>query len=234
MGVSTSAGAKLYIGTTASNGVTDTYTEVGQIVTIPEYGRKYNVVKYTPLDFRGTLKFKGSYDDGSLAVDIGKDATDAGQVLCIAAVNIDLDYNFQISLNDAVAPSSATGITVSVASPGVVADPAHGLPVNTAVIFSGTGTLPTGLALATTYYIKTVTDAGHYTLSATLGGSAINTTGSMTGTVTRTTVPAPTSQLLKAKVTSYTTKIGSADSVIGSTLTLEVASGSIVETPHIP
>lgn len=74
--------------------------------------------------------------------------------------------------------------TISIASPGVVTWTAHGRKANDPIRFTTTGALPTGLATATTYYVKTVLDANTFTLSTTAGGSAISTTGSQSGTHT--------------------------------------------------
>ena len=74
----------------------------------------------------------------------------------------------------------ATVVTVSIASPGVVTWNAHGLAANTAVVFTTTGALPTGLVAGTTYYVTSPT-TNTFQLSATSGGTAINTTGSQSG-----------------------------------------------------
>lgn len=78
------------------------------------------------------------------------------------------------------------GFAISIASPGVVGFTDHGLAANTPIAFSNfksdfTGHLPTGLAVGTTYFVKTVLDADRFTVSATAGGTAINTTGSQSG-----------------------------------------------------
>jgi hypothetical protein len=83
----------------------------------------------------------------------------------------------------AIAGQKAT-VTMTIASPGVVAYTAHGLSADTPIVFTTTGALPTGLTAGTTYYVKTVSDADHFTVAATVGGSAINTTGSQSGTHT--------------------------------------------------
>jgi len=75
-------------------------------------------------------------------------------------------------------------VTLAVASPGVVGWTDHGLPVNAAVEFSTTGTLPTGLVAGTTYYIETVVDADSFNVSATPGGAQIDFTVSESGTHT--------------------------------------------------
>lgn len=67
-------------------------------------------------------------------------------------------------------------VSVSVASPAVVTHVGHTYQNNDPVIFTA-GTLPTGLALNTTYFVRGVS-AGSYNLSLTTGGANINTTGS--------------------------------------------------------
>lgn len=81
---------------------------------------------------------------------------------------------------------SATA-TVTIASPAVVTDTANGLAENSALSFTTTGALPTGLVVGVVYYIKTRLSVNTYTLSATVGGAAINTTGTQSGTHTRVT-----------------------------------------------
>jgi hypothetical protein len=234
-GVSTAAGAKLFIGTTALVGATDTFVEVGEITGIPEFGRVYNEVKYSPLNSRGVQKFKGSFDDGSVSVPLGKDLTDDGQAALVVALDVDADYNFKVVDNDDVPPVSFTGVSMTAASPGVVTATAHGLAPNTSIVFpTGTTGLPTGVTAGTTYYVKAVLTADTFTISTTPGGTALVTTGSPTGTYSLSTVPQGSTQVFKAKVMSHTTKRDNSDSVIMSTVLLSIKSGSIVETAHLP
>jgi hypothetical protein len=88
-GVSTAAGSTLYIGTTASVASTDSFTAVGEVTEIPEFGRQYNEIKYAPLSSRAVQKFKGSYDDGSVTISMGKDLSDAGQAAMLVARDSD-------------------------------------------------------------------------------------------------------------------------------------------------
>ncbi len=76
-------------------------------------------------------------------------------------------------------------VTITIASPGVVSLTGHGHTVGERIRLRTTGALPTGLSARTDYYIKTTPDADTFTLSATLGGAAINTTGSQSGTHTQ-------------------------------------------------
>lgn len=80
---------------------------------------------------------------------------------------------------------SLTGATISIATPGVVTWAAHGLGANDPVKFTTTGALPTGITSNTTYYVvgASVT-TNTFQVSATPGGSAINTTGTQSGTHT--------------------------------------------------
>ena len=60
----------------------------------------------------------------------------------------------------------------------------HGLAVNDSVIFSVVGTGATEYTIATRYYVAAVPTASTFTLSATLGGSAIEGTADSVGTWT--------------------------------------------------
>lgn len=89
------------------------------------------------------------------------------------------------------APDVVLGaVTVTIASPAVATLAAHGLHAGDRVKFTTSGALPTGIVAGTTYYvIGTGLTANDFQISATLGGSAINTSGSQSGThtLTRTT-----------------------------------------------
>lgn len=233
MGESTTAGTKVYIGTTAANALTDTYTEIGEVTSISAYGKTFAEVTHTPLSSRGVRKHKGSFNDGNLELEMAEVPGDTGQIALEAALETDFDYNFKVEQSDEVAPVSAT-VTISIANPGVVTDTAHGLAANTPVKFATTGALPTGLVAGTTYYVKTVLTADTYTLSATAGGAALETTGTQSGTHTRTTVPAPTTKYLKGKVMSFPTAAANTDAIQGRTCTIGVKSGSIQTVKRIP
>jgi len=81
--------------------------------------------------------------------------------------------------------TNAIACTISVASPAVVTLNSHGLIANQGVVFGGAGTLPTGITAGTTYYVSaTGLAANTFQISATIGGSSINTTGSFVAPVT--------------------------------------------------
>jgi hypothetical protein len=78
--------------------------------------------------------------------------------------------------------SKPATVTISNASPGVVTLTSHGFAANDPVVFSTTGSLPTGLTAGTKYYVKTVLTADTFTVAATAGGTAINTSSAGSGT----------------------------------------------------
>jgi hypothetical protein len=69
--------------------------------------------------------------------------------------------------------------TVTIASPGVLSTSLN-LTNGTALVLTTTGALPTGLLVGTIYYVVGVSGT-QFSLSATAGGAAINTTGSQSG-----------------------------------------------------
>jgi hypothetical protein len=92
--------------------------------------------------------------------------------------------------NDAVITQNVTvgqsafiaGITVTIASPAVFTLANHGFVAGSQIKFSTTGALPTGLAIDTVYYvIATGLTSSAFQVSATSGGSAVNTSGSQSG-----------------------------------------------------
>lgn len=77
--------------------------------------------------------------------------------------------------------NDAAACTMTIASPCVVSKATHGLIADEPVSFTTTDTLPTGLVANTTYYVVPI-DAGTFSVAATPGGAAINTSGSQAGT----------------------------------------------------
>ena len=69
--------------------------------------------------------------------------------------------------------------TVTIASPGVLSTTLN-LTNGTALVLTTTGALPTGLLVGTIYYVVSVAGT-QFSLSATYGGAAIDTTGTQSG-----------------------------------------------------
>lgn len=116
MGVNTTSGARLYIGSTAIpnniEDLTDTqaladfqedsYVEVGEIENLGEVGDEATDVTFASLKDSRTRHFKGTRDAGTMTIVVGDDPTDEGQDALIAAEAQTFDYNFKVVLNDAL------------------------------------------------------------------------------------------------------------------------------------
>jgi len=73
--------------------------------------------------------------------------------------------------------------TVTIASPAVITKNNHGFVAGDQVVFTTTGTLPTGLTKFRRYYVlATGLTTNSFRVSTTSGGSAVNTSGSQSGT----------------------------------------------------
>ena len=113
----TAAGTKIFIGGSNPTGdPTDlqaevSWTEIGEVTNLPEFGLSYNKIEHKPLGDRATYKFKGGFDGGSLALDIARAPSDAGQAACVTALDDDGAYNFKVELNDQPAGASAVPTT---------------------------------------------------------------------------------------------------------------------------
>jgi hypothetical protein len=102
------------------------------------------------------------------------------------------DGNYNPSVGDYVIITSTAyttpqTATITIASPGVLTVPTTALPNGTTVTLSTTGALPTGLTAGTLYYVVG-TSALTFRLSLTQGGTAINTSGTQSGTHTVTPI----------------------------------------------
>jgi hypothetical protein len=97
-----------------------------------------------------------------------------------------LSANMQVTEGRAAQTLAAT-FTVTSATPAVFTQTGHGYSVNQPVVPTTTGALYTGLTPGATYYvIATGLTANAFEVSATPGGTAVNTSGSQSGTHTMT------------------------------------------------
>ncbi len=79
--------------------------------------------------------------------------------------------------------NSGTQFSVSIATPGVFTTvAAHGLTAGQEISLATSGELPTGLAVATIYIVKTVPTSTTFTVCEIPSGPYVNTTGSQSGT----------------------------------------------------
>ncbi len=104
MAVRTSAGTTIGI-SSASPATFDntgfaalTYTTIGEVTDLGEFGREYALVTHMPVASRGVVKKKGSYNAGAMTLALGLDNDDAGQALLKTASNSDALYSFKVAL----------------------------------------------------------------------------------------------------------------------------------------
>lgn len=103
MTVATSAGTVLKIsaGTPGTFNVAGyealTWTTVGEVTDLGEFGRAYALVTHNPVGSRGTRKYKGSFNEGAMTLQLGLDTDDAGQILAKAASLSDADYSISVT-----------------------------------------------------------------------------------------------------------------------------------------
>lgn len=102
----TSAGTKLFISASVAATYNSTgfaaltWTEIGEVSEMGEFGRQYNLVTFNTLGDRRTVKRKGSYNDGTIACQMARVPDDAGQTILTTAVNDDASYSIKIVLQD--------------------------------------------------------------------------------------------------------------------------------------
>ncbi|MEX0304097.1 MAG: hypothetical protein AB3N24_16885 [Leisingera sp.] len=104
MGHQTAAGASVGISLAApaTHDVTGfdalTFTPVGEITNIGEFGKEFALVTHNPLASRGTKKGKGSFNNGQLNPSMALDDGDAGQIAMETALDSDDPAYFAVTL----------------------------------------------------------------------------------------------------------------------------------------
>lgn len=66
-----------------------TWTNIGEVTDLGNFGRVYALVTHQPIATRGTKKIKGSFNEGTINLVYGLDEDDAGQTLVLTAVDDD-------------------------------------------------------------------------------------------------------------------------------------------------
>lgn len=143
MTVQTSAGSTLGVSATLPASETSgayaalTFTTVGQITDLGAFGKTYNEVSFTPLASRQKQKFRGSYDNGSLQLSLGKDTSDAGQVILKAALGSDNPYAYCVTLQNGLKEyfsARCMSMTTEVGSVDTITGAKCTLAINTDII----------------------------------------------------------------------------------------------------
>jgi hypothetical protein len=192
------AGSKFFIGNkvAAKNPVAlgdfsgQTWLEVVGWTQSGDIGDTTSAVSQDVIGDNRTRFAKGTVVGSAMQNTFIPDINDPGQIRMRAAVDSCREYAFKIEWG---AGCTETGpVTISNGTPAVVTwAGGHGLTAGAPVVFATTGALPTGLTAGTTYYVVAAgITSTTFSVSATPGGAAINTTGAGSGTHTATSQPA--------------------------------------------
>lgn len=107
MAITTSAGAKFYIGPVNNTAEDETayaalsYVEVGEVETLGEFGDSAQAVTFTSLGDARVRKLKGSFDAGDIALTVANDPADPGQIALVAASKTKFSYAIKVVAADA-------------------------------------------------------------------------------------------------------------------------------------
>jgi len=202
VGLQKIAGSALYIGSAPIDYQTEyqaadfagiSWTRILGWATMGDLGIEQAMLTQAIIDNNTTVYDKGGISFPIMSNQFVPNLSDPGQIAFAAAQRSCKPYPFRVVWG---ADCEETGtVTISQATPGVVTWTGHGFAAGTPVTFSSTGTLPTGLTAGTTYYVVDL-DTNTFSVAATPGGAAINTTGAGSGTHTAVAVPVGETDLI--------------------------------------
>ncbi|MFG1371488.1 iron ABC transporter substrate-binding protein [Xanthobacter oligotrophicus] len=109
MTVTTTSGTKIYIGPAVTAAAADTtaefaaltYVEVGEVQNLGEFGDESSSVSFASIGDARTRKLKGARDAGTLALTVGRDPLDVGQIALKAAEKTKFEYAIKVVAADA-------------------------------------------------------------------------------------------------------------------------------------
>lgn len=73
------------------------YTAVGEVTNLGEFGAEWQIQSRNPIAIKGTPKVKTSRDPGGVSIGLDLDTDDAGQILMKAALDASALYAFLIT-----------------------------------------------------------------------------------------------------------------------------------------
>lgn len=228
------AGCKFYIGGVLPATLADftetsfsgqTWVEVDGWMTKGDLGDSAEEINTALINRGRNVKQKGTFDAGTMENVFAWTPSDPGQIALIAASKTRNEYAFKVEYSDVPVVRAST-FTVTIAAPGVVTWTAHGLTNGAKVVLSTTGALPTGLAVATSYFVVNAA-ANTFNLSLTKGGAPITTSGTQSGVHTVTTQPSPTIDYATGLVLGAPIGGGGANDVLTMAATISVSSNVV-------
>lgn len=209
------AGSRIYIGSsvayktvvTAADFNGQSWTEIGGWTQTGDLGAEQATITQTTINENTTLYGKGVISFPTMTNIFVPILDDVGQVKFVAAQKSCKPYAFKVEWGGDCGEESV--VTISSATPGVVTWNNHGLAAGTPVVFSTTGTLPTGLTAGTIYYVAATPapNGNTFSVAATVGGTAIATSTAGSGVHTASAQPVGDTDLFYG-LALYGTKTG--------------------------
>lgn len=109
MAITTATGTKIYIGAAVSEAQADTlaefvamtgWVEIKQVESLGEFGDQATDVTFAALGDARVRHAKGARDAGTMAIVVGHDPVDAGQLLATEAETTNNEFAFRVVLPD--------------------------------------------------------------------------------------------------------------------------------------
>jgi hypothetical protein len=114
--LASAAGAKISIGGAVTSVLqatleAATFVEVLGVENLGEFGDENETVTFTVLGDGRVRKMKGTADAGTLALVVGRDGDDAGQLALRAAAKTKSRYAIKVTLDDQITPTTGNPTT---------------------------------------------------------------------------------------------------------------------------
>ena len=143
----------------------------------------------TELDVSGNMVVSGDITTPVLSGQVGYFAISSAPTGWLKCNGATISRTTYANLFNAIVPRSV--VTISIASPAVITWNNHGRAIGDIIYFTTTGGLPTGLTATTTayYIISSGFTNGSFRVSTSINGTAVNTSGTQSGTHTAWNAP---------------------------------------------
>jgi hypothetical protein len=105
MAIQSSAGTTISIGNApatydAAGFAAVSYTAIGEVTDVGEFGKQFNLITHNPIGNRQTKKLRGSFNNGSIQLQMAMDTADAGQDVLLTSLESDNSFSFKVVLQN--------------------------------------------------------------------------------------------------------------------------------------